>query len=61
VNLESCLLVFGNWFGITEMATDRKVKYKKCTKTAKELSSPQSGTYVAYSQFVYREDTIARK
>jgi hypothetical protein len=24
-----CLLVFGNWFGITEMATDRKVKSTK--------------------------------
>jgi hypothetical protein len=39
VNLESCLLVFGNWFGITEMTTDRKVKSrKKYTKTAKELT-----------------------
>jgi hypothetical protein len=28
-NLESCLLVFGNWFGITEMATDRKVESTK--------------------------------
>jgi hypothetical protein len=29
VNLESCLLIFGNWFGITEMATDKKVKSTK--------------------------------
>jgi hypothetical protein len=43
VNLESCLLVFGNWFGITEMATERKVKSTKNVpkaKTVKELRDP---------------------
>jgi hypothetical protein len=59
VNLESCLLVFGNWFGITETATVRKVKSKKkCTKTAKELKDDQHGIFIPNQLFCSISDGI---
>jgi hypothetical protein len=40
VKLENSCLVFGNWFGIMEMATERMVKsIKHVPKTAKELNN----------------------